>query len=68
MKQFLGFMFIVFVCILAFNFLLDSGSKPLEVDAGNRAGIKEGNNCYCDFITGWCQGLQVSQSTNSSSC
>lgn len=35
-------------------------------DAENRTGVKESKNCYCDFITGYCEGLQVYQ--NQSKC
>ncbi len=41
-------------------------TTPPNLEAQNRAGVHEGVNCYCDYNTGWCEGLKVSN--NQASC
>lgn len=65
--DFLAISFITVTCVGGFGLLLSS-NETIKTEAQNRAGIKEGRGCYCDFITGWCEGLKVDQATNSSSC
>jgi len=59
------FAFILTVAAFGTIALLNS-QDTINTEAQNRAGIKEGPGCYCDFITGWCEGLKVYN--NQSSC
>ena len=56
----------LFLIVIGLLIYLSLPSQNIGSTAQNRAGIKEGINCYCDFKTGWCEGLKVNN--NQSYC
>lgn len=63
MKNIIAFIILLMFCAVAYAIVSDNSPST---EAQNRAGIKQGHNCYCDYNTGWCEGLKISN--NQSSC
>jgi len=56
----------LFLIVIGLLIYLSLPSQQIGSTAQNRAGIREGVNCYCDNNTGWCEGLKVNN--NQSYC